>query len=122
MAENKQYATQVLENGVILVSEDVIAAIVAQALTEVEGVAGLSLKTGADIAELLGKKAWAKGMKIIVGANNELSIDCNINIRYGYSVIDVAKAAQEAIANALDATASVSVAAINVNVCGIVRQ
>ena len=122
MADNKQYTTQKMDNGAVLISEDVIASIVAHAVTEVEGVAGLSIKTGADIAELLGKKAWAKGMKILIGANDELYIDCNINIQYGYNVMDVAKAAQEAISNALDATASVTVAAINVNVCSIIRQ
>lgn len=122
MADNKQYTTQLQENGVILISEDVIATIVAQAIGEVEGVAGLSQKTGSDIAEILGKKAWAKGMKILIGANNEVSIDCNINIAYGYKVMDVAKAAQNAIAKALDDAAGVTVVGINVNVCGIIRQ
>jgi uncharacterized alkaline shock family protein YloU len=122
MAENKQYTTQLQENGVILISEDVIAAIVAQAISEVDGVAGLSVKTGSDIAELLGKKAWAKGMKILIGMNNEISVDCNINIKYGYKVVDVAKAAQNAIAKALDDAAGVTVVGINVNVCGIDRM
>ena len=122
MAESKQYTTQLQENGVILISEDVIAAIVAQAISEVDGVAGLSVKAGSDIAELLGKRAWAKGMKIIIGMNNEVSVDCNINIKYGYKVVDVAKAAQNAIANALDDAAGVTVVGINVNVCGIDRM
>ena len=122
MADNKQYITQVQENGTILISEDVIVSIVAHAVTEVEGVVGLSVKPGADIAEILGKKTWAKGMKIIISENDELSIDCNITVAYGQSVVSVAKAAQEAIARALDDIAGVTVAAINVNVCGIVRQ
>ncbi len=122
MADNKQYITQVQENGTILISEDVIVSIVAHAVTEVEGVVGLSVKPGADIAEILGKKTWAKGMKIIISENDELCIDCNITVAYGQSVVSVAKAAQEAIARALDDMAGVTVAAINVNVCGIVRQ
>ena len=122
MADNKQYITQVQENGTILISEDVIVGIVAHAVTEVEGVVGLSVKPGADIAEILGKKTWAKGMKIVIGEKDELYIDCNITVAYGQSVVAVAKAAQEAIASALDDMAGVTVAAINVNVCGIVRQ
>lgn len=122
MAENKQYITQTLENGTIMISEDVIVSIIDRAVTEVEGVVGLSVKPGADIAEILGKKTWAKGMKIVIGEKDELYIDCNINVSYGQSVMTVAKAAQEAIANALDAMAGVTVASINVNVCGIVRQ
>ena len=122
MADNKQYTTVIQENGMILVSEDVLSSIAAHVVTEVEGVAGLSQKTGADIAELLGKKVWAKGMKIIIGANNEVSIDCNINILYGYNVLDVSAAAQQAIKAALDAAAGVRVVSVNVNVCGIIRK
>ena len=122
MADNKQYVTQAQENGTIMISEDVIVSIIAHAVTEVEGVVGLSVKPGADIAEILGKKTWAKGMKIVIGEKDELYIDCNITVAYGQSVVNVAKAAQEAIAKALDDMAGVTVAAINVNVCGIVRQ
>ena len=38
MAEYKQYITQVQENGNVMISEDVIATIVENALTEVDGV------------------------------------------------------------------------------------
>ena len=41
MAENKQYITQLQENGKIMISEDVITTIIAQAVTEVEGFMGL---------------------------------------------------------------------------------
>ena len=122
MADNKQYTTQLQENGVILISEDVIAAIVTQAINEVEGVAGLHLKGSSDLTEIFSKKYWSKGIKILIGVNNEVSIDCNINVTYGYKVLEVAQAAQEAIAKALDDAAGVTVVGINVNVCGIVRK
>ena len=50
MAEYKQYITQVQENGNVMISEDVIATIVANTLTEVDGV----VKGG---AEVVGKKS-----------------------------------------------------------------
>ena len=52
MAENKQYVTQTQDNGAVLISEDVIATIVAHAAQEVEGVVSLNAKPGADIIEL----------------------------------------------------------------------
>lgn len=122
MAESKQYITQVQDNGSVLISEDVIAAIVAHAAGEVEGVAGVSAKPGADIAELIGKKSWSKGMKITVLENNDVSIDCNVTVLYGQSVVNVAKAVQVAVTNAVESMAGVKIAAVNVNVCGIVRQ
>jgi uncharacterized alkaline shock family protein YloU len=121
MAENKQYVTQVQEFGSVLISEDVIAAIVSHAVTDVEGVVSLNVKPGADIIELLGKKNWGKGMKITIAQDDSVSIDCNITVAYGHSVVTVAKNVQDAIGNALESMAGVNIAAVNVNVCGIVR-
>lgn len=122
MADNKQYILQAQENGSIMISEDVIATVVEQAVTEVEGIVGLNVKPGADIADMIGKKAWGKGMKITIAEDNSIAVDCNVNIGYGQSVVAVAKAVQEAVAAALESTAGVSVSSVNINVCGIIRQ
>ena len=122
MAESKQYITQLQESGSIKISEDVIAAIVEHAACEVEGVVGLNVKPGVDIAELIGKKNWGKGVKITVTEDNSVSIDCNLTVTYGQNVVNVATAAQAAITNALESMGGISIAAVNVNVCGIVRQ
>lgn len=122
MAESKQYITQPQENGNVLISEDVLSTIVSQALADVDGVIGLSVKPGADIAEIIGKKNWGKGMKITILPDNSLRVDCNILIAYGQSVVSVAKTAQETVSSALESMANIKVAAVNINVCGIVRQ
>ena len=122
MAENKQYVTQMQEGGSVQISEDVIAEIVAHAACEVEGVVNMNVKPGADIAELIGKKNWGRGIKISIQEDNSLSIDCNVNVVYGQSVVDVAKAVQTAVTGALETMAGIEIAAVNVNVCGIVRQ
>ena len=122
MAENKQYITQVQDNGTVLISEDVIVTIVAHAVQEVEGVVGLNVKPGSDIIDMIGKKGWGKGLKVTIGEEDALTIDCNINVAYGQSVVSVANAVQESVTNALESMAGVKIAAVNVNVCGIVRQ
>lgn len=123
MAESKQqYITQIQENGSVMISEDVIATIVGNAAAEVEGVAGLSVKPGADIVEMIGKKNWGKGMKIIIGEDNDISIDCNINIIYGQSVVSVAAAVQQAVSAAVESMVGIKASSVNVNVCGIVRK
>ena len=71
---------------------------------------------------LIGKKGWGKGLKITIGDEDELTVDCNVNVAYGQSVVSVANAVQEAVTGALESMAGVKVAAVNVNVCGIVRQ
>ena len=120
MAEYKQYITQVQENGNVMISEDVIEAIVTETISEVEGIHGLSVKPGADIADLIGKN-WGKGMKIVIAEDNSLTISCNVIITYGNSVIEVAKNAQAAIASAIENAAGVKVTEVNVNICGIAR-
>ena len=122
MADSKQYITQLQEKGSVQISEDVIASIVAHAAEEVEGVVSLNMKPVADIADLIGKKNWGKGIKITISENNAVSIDCNLNISYGQSVVEVAKAVQDAVTNALETMSGIEISNVNVNVCGIVRQ
>lgn len=122
MAENKQYVVQSQTGGSVMISEDVIGSIVANAVNEVEGVVCLNAKPGADIAELIGKKNWGKGMKITIAADNSLTIDCNISIGFDQNVVDISKAVQESIASAVESMVGVRIAAVNVNVCGVIRQ
>ena len=122
MADSKQYITQVQENGTVMISEDVVAAIVAQSVKDVEGVVGLNVKPGADLVDMIGKKNWGKGMKILISEDNSLTVDCEVVMGYGQSVVTVAKAVQEAVTAALESMTGVKVNAVNINVCGIVRQ
>lgn len=122
MAENKQYITQEQENGLVMISEDVVATIAINAVNEIEGFAGLISKPGADIVELIGKKSWGKGIKVTISEKDELTIDCNVLVHYGASVVNVAKNIQSAVTSALESTTNTKVLAVNVNVCGIVRK
>lgn len=121
MAEYKQYINQEQENGSVMISEDVVSTIVEHAVSDVEGVAGIVTKPGADIADLISKN-WGRGIKILIAQDNSLSIDCNVAISYGQSVVDIAQAVQAAIISAVESMTGVKVTAVNVNVCGIVRK
>ena len=112
MAENKRYITQVQENGNVMISEDVIATIVAHAAEEVDGVDGLH-----------SRKSWGgKNMRINIDEDNTLAIECNLIVKYGYSVIDVAKNAQASVISAVESMAGVKVSEANMNVCRIAHQ
>lgn len=121
MADNKQYITLPQENGSVMISEDVVAAIVSNAARDVEGVAGLCVKNS-DIVELISKKNWKRGLRINIAQNNKIAIDCNLIIYYGQSVVDVAKAVQESVVAAVASVTGAKVVAVNVNICGIVRK
>ena len=121
MAEYKQYITNIQENGNVMISEDVIAAIVATALTEVEGIGSMGTKPGIGVADFTVKKHWGKSLKILIAEDNSVSIDCTIMIKYGHSVVEVAQAVQQAITGSVEAMAGVKVPSVNVNICGIIR-
>lgn len=110
MADYKRYITQTQENGNVMISEDVVAAIVEHALNDVEGASLLR-----DI------KNWNKGIKILIAEDNSVSISINITVSYGHSVVDVANAAQTAVTASVENRTGVKVAEVNVNICGIAK-
>lgn len=122
MADNKQYITQIQEHGTIMISEEVVAVIVTQAIKDVEGVVTLNVKPGAPLADRIGVKNWGKGMKIEIADDNSLTVVCDIMIGYNQSVVTVAKAVQDAVTAALESMTGVKVNSVNINVCGIIRQ
>ena len=119
MSEMKEYISRADELGNIHISEDVLAVIAAAAALEVEGVHGLAANLGSDLAELLGgKKNLAKGIRTQV-ADQAVSVDISIVVKYGYLIPDVAKAVQDAVCSSMESMSSLTVTAVNVNVSGI---
>ena len=122
MAEYKQYITQIQENGNVMISEDVVANIVAHAMAEVEGIGSLGGKPGVTLADFATKKTWSKGLKVFISEDNTVAIDCNLMVEFGNSVVDVAAAVQQAVTASVESITGVKVTNVNVNICGIVHN
>ena len=121
MGEGKEYVSRSDELGSIHISEEVLAVIAAAAVLEVEGIGGLAANLGTDLAELLGKKNLSRGIHIQVEDGN-VTVDLSILVKYGYTIPDVARAVQEAVAGSVEATSGLTVAAVYVNVGGVVFE
>ena len=119
MAESREYYTQPMENGSIQISEEVIASIAAMSASEVEGVSGLSANFGSDIAEMFGVKNAGKGITLTAGKDNSVCIQCDVVAKFGVSIFELAKAVQEAVKTGVESVTGLSVAQVNVNICGI---
>lgn len=117
MSEKKEYISQKLDNGSIQISEDVIVSIAAMAAKEVDGVSELG-SAGTELGRLA-KKATGKDIRVEISEDDEISIDCYVIVLYGYSVVDVAKAVQEAVVSAVESTTGRSVKDVNVSIAGI---
>ena len=123
MGEGREYVSRPDEMGNIHISEDVMAVIAAAAALEVEGVGSLAANLGNDLVEMLGgKKNLAKGVRVSSNEDGSLTVDVGILVKYGYTIPDVARAVQEAVAGSVEATSGLTVAAVNVNVGGVVFE
>ncbi len=118
MAETKEYLIEPLEDGSIMISEEVIASVAAMAVREVEGVYGLTTGNGLDLLSLLNIKNLRKGIRVTLGEGT-MEIACNLIVKMGTSVMDVAKKVQEKIVSEVEAMTGVRPTRVNVNVCGV---
>ncbi|MBE6956733.1 MAG: Asp23/Gls24 family envelope stress response protein [Ruminococcaceae bacterium] len=117
MGEKKEYVSQNDELGNIHIAEDVLAVISTAAALEVEGVSGLH-GGNRDIVELLGKKNMTRGVNIEVDEDG-VQIELGIMIKYGYTIQEVARAVQDAVATNVESMSSLTVKSVNVNIGGI---
>ena len=118
MAETKEYLIEPLEDGSIMISEEVIATVAAMAVREVEGVYGLTTGNGLDLLSLLNIKNLRKGIRVTLGEGT-MEIACNLIVKMGTSVMDVAKKVQEKIVSEVESMTGVRPTRVNVNVCGV---
>lgn len=103
----------------IQIADDVVAVIAGKAVSEVNGVAGMSGGFAGGISEVLsGKKNLSKGIKVEVG-EKEAKIDVNIIVEYGVRIPDVAFEIQNRVKKAVEAMTGLNVLSVNVHVQGV---
>ena len=116
MGEN--YITCQDEKGSINISEEVISSMVRSAISEVDGVAGLSNTAGAELAELIGLKTVSKGVKVQF-VDDRIVVDVIITVMYGCTIVNVAKKVQDKVMTVVQSTTGIEQAEVNVHVSGI---
>ena len=102
------------ENGTINIAEDVVAAIVADAVRQVEGVGAMSQNV---TEQLPGKKAM-RGIRV-EKEEDAVVIDLYLMARYGFAIPEVAEKVQESVSNAVSGMTGFPVKEVNVHVGGI---
>ena len=118
MSENEKYISRTDELGSINISVDVLAVIAAAAVLEVDGVGGMAAGLGSDVAELVGRRGLSKGVRMTM-ADDQVSIDLSILVKYGHEVPAVARAVQDAVMSAVENTSGLKVTCVNVTVAGV---
>lgn len=73
---------------------------------------------GSDIAELLGKKNLAKGVRVKM-EDDKVEVELSILMAYGHTIPEIGKAVQDGVKSAIESMTGLEVSAVNVNVAGI---
>ena len=118
MSENRDYISYPDEMGTIHIADEVLAVVAASAALEVEGVSSLAANLSSDLAELMGKKVYSKGVRLLV-SNAQVMVEISILIQYGYVIPDVARKVQQAVMTAVTNTSGMEVSRVNIQVAGI---
>ena len=120
MADNK--SGEVLNKkgalGAVRIADEVVSIIAGLAATEVKGIEGMSGGIAGGIAEILGKKNFATGVKVEVG-ETEAAVDLYIIVKYGVRIPEVALAVQENVKQAIETMTGLSVVEVNIHVQGV---
>lgn len=119
MPENKDYIKTADENGSINISDNVVAAIAQIAVSEVDGITGLSTG-GATPADIVAGILDRKSRPLRVSVHGDaLTIDVYVRVTYGVKIPTCAAALQSAIDQSVESMTGLKVSAVNVHVTGL---
>ena len=104
--------------GAVRIADEVVSIIAGLAAAEVAGIEGMSGGLVGGIAEMLGKKNFAKGVKVEVG-EKEAAVDLYVIVKYGVRIPDVALNVQENVKQAIETMTGLSVVEVNIHVQGV---
>ncbi len=117
MAESNYWSTAG-DQGMIKISEDVVASIAAIAAAETEGVSGLYSNLTSDIASFLGKKNLSKGVKVQFEGDT-VAVEISLLAKYGYGIREIAQNVQTQVKASIESMTGLTASAINVQVGGV---
>ena len=104
--------------GAVRVADSVVAIIAGLAATEVEGVASMAGNITNELVAKLGMKNLSKGVRIDV-LEDVVTVDLNLNIEYGYNILETSKTVQEKVKAAIENMTGLTVADVNVRIAGV---
>lgn len=104
--------------GAITFAEEVVATIAGLAAVSIQGTAGMSGGIVGGIAEFLGKKNFAKGVKVDV-TGNEVTVNLLVIAEYGVNIPEVCRKIQDVVINDVEKMTEYKVKSVNVHVQGI---
>lgn len=117
--ERNTYTIQSDEKlGEVQIADEVVAIIAGLAAMEVEGVASMTGNATRELISRLGMKTLSKGVKVDV-LDKIVTVALALNLKYGYSIMDVSKKVQEKVKAAIENMTGLTVADVNLRIAGV---
>lgn len=117
--ERNTYTIKEDENlGEVKIADEVVAIIAGLAATEVDRVSSMSGNTTREIIGKLGMKTLSKGVKVDV-LEGVVTVSLKLNLKYGYSIVDVSNKVQEKVKSAIENMTGLTVADVNIRIAGV---
>jgi len=104
--------------GDIQIADEVIAIIAGLAATEVDGVAKMYGNITNELVSKLGMKNLSKGVKVLVSPE-DVKVDLSVELKYGYSVMEVSAKVQEKVKQAIETMTGLTVSMVRVRIAGV---
>ncbi len=104
--------------GAVQIADEVVAIIAGLAATETEGVAKMSGNIPNELVSKLGMKNLSMGVKVDVSPSC-VKVDLALELKYGYSIVEVSKKVQEKVKSAIETMTGLTVEVVNVRIVGV---
>ena len=116
--ERNTYTIQSEKIGEVQIADEVVAIIAGLAAMEVEGVSSMAGNATRELISKLGMKNLSKGVKVDV-LEGVVTVSLTLNLKYGYSVLDISSKVQEKVKAAIENMTGLTVADVNIRVQGV---
>jgi uncharacterized alkaline shock family protein YloU len=110
---------EMLNDGQVKISDEVISIIASIAASEIEGVNSAASGFVDELSSLFTKKNYTKGIKVEL-KDNDAVIDMTITIDYGFKIHDVASKVQDKVKREVENMTGLNVTKVNVIVQNVV--
>ena len=104
--------------GEVLISSEVVASIAGLAALEAEGVQSTIGSMANELAGKLGVRNFGKGVKAVI-ENDEVTVDMNINMKYGYNILKTSSQVQDKVKQAVESMTGLTVNNVNIYISGV---
>lgn len=103
------------KNGVVIISDDVIAKIAGMAATRCYGVVGMTTRKGNGLASLLLGDSITKGVDVSI-ENDRITVDLHIMVEYGVNISVICESIVKNVKYSIETMTGCKVGKINVSV------